>query len=156
MNGAARAAASRIELEADHEHVEDDAELRDDTERRRGAAPERDSSPPPGATRPSSDGPSRMPDSTSPMTGGWPIAATSRPSSRPADDDDGQGEQDVKGEIGVHDAPSPAARSRDARPARARSRATPRLNQRKRAAGDQQVDADERRERSLRCPVGIQ
>src|SRR5688572_17020413 len=36
-----------------------------------------------GATRPSSDGPSRIPERTSPMTGGWPIAAAKRPRSRP-------------------------------------------------------------------------
>src|SRR5829696_3406073 len=36
-----------------------------------------------GATAPRSEGPSRMPESTSPMTGGCPRARTARPKTRP-------------------------------------------------------------------------
>ena len=71
----ARAQRPGVELEADDEHVEDDAELRDDAERRtRGLRKEVALDA--GRDAPRSDGPSRMPDSTSPITGGWPTAAT--------------------------------------------------------------------------------
>src|SRR5262249_4682827 len=36
-----------------------------------------------GATRPSREGPSRMPATTSPMTGGWPIRTKRTPRARP-------------------------------------------------------------------------
>ena len=72
-----------------------------------------------------------MPDSTSPITGGWPTAATQpRRATRPRDDHDGQREQDVEGEIGAHADPrgwSPCYEPRV--PASRSVSRTPRLNQ---------------------------
>ena len=64
------AAALQIELEADEEHEEDHAELRDDAEKRRRVRRQQQGLDASGARRPSSDGPSRMPPTTSPITGG--------------------------------------------------------------------------------------
>ena len=67
---AALAEQRRVELEPDQEHVEDDADLGEHAEERRDRRRQHERRPP-GATRPSSDGPSRMPAMTSPITGGW-------------------------------------------------------------------------------------
>ena len=66
----AAAQQTEIELEADQEHVEDDAELRDDAEERRRVSGQEEGLQPRATRRPSSEGPSRMPPTTSPMTGG--------------------------------------------------------------------------------------
>ena len=66
----ARAQHAEVELEADQEHVEDDADLRDDAEKRRRIGRAAGTPPPRARARPSSDGPSRMPPTTSPITAG--------------------------------------------------------------------------------------
>ena len=55
-----------VQLEPDEEHVEHDAELRDHAERRRDRRRQNGDD----SSAPRSDGPSRMPATTSPMTGG--------------------------------------------------------------------------------------
>ena len=100
-----------------------------------------------GASAPRSEGPSRMPDSTSPITGGWPIARPPTAEHAAADDHHRQGEQDVEQQLSGHEAASPSGasccRSRSSR-TRSVSR-TARLNQSSRDGRDDHVDADEGR-----------
>ena len=72
-----------VELEADQEHVEDDADLGDDAEIRADFAWAARSSSPRARSNPSSDGPSMMPATISPITRGWPKWTNSLPSQRP-------------------------------------------------------------------------
>ena len=73
----------RVEIEPHQEHVENDADLRDDAEVRRDFAPATRTASPPAKSSPNSDGPSMMPATISPITRGWPKWTNSFPSQRP-------------------------------------------------------------------------
>ena len=64
----------------------------------RDVARQQEARAPPAQTRPSSDGPSRMPATTSPMTGGWPRYRTVAQHAA-GDDDHRQGQQHVHEDV---------------------------------------------------------
>ena len=74
----------RVELEPDQEHEEDDAVLAQHLQVGQRLGREERGRDVAGASQPSSDGPRRMPPSTSPITCGCPTARTATPSSRAA------------------------------------------------------------------------